>query len=336
MVTIKDVSHAAGVSNATVSKVLNGDYSKVSLETKENILRVAKELNYTPNRFARALVRKKSLFIGMIVSDISNPYFIDVYKGAMSEAERFGYQILLCEAREQQMLDTNYVSQIVGCTDGIILATSHEPSVRAMVKIVADYRVPYVLVGNPIRELPFSIYVDDFMGEYMATQYLIENGHKNIAFIGGEDCSDTGYHQRLNGFRNAMQAFRLQIQQELVLHGSYTLKSGLDLTTELLDRKTPFTALLCGNDLIAMGAIRVLHSHGYRIPQDISIIGYDDTYLADIVDPSLTTVKQPSHLVGAEVMRMLQQRIDHPETPPFNRTFPPSLVIRGTVKTLNA
>lgn len=331
MSTLKDIAAAAGVSITTVSKVISGDTRKISDATRKRVLDIAASLNYEPNIIARSLVNNKSTIIGLLLPNITNPYFADIATSVIAKGESFGYQVMLCTTDEQADKESNYIKILKSyAVAGLILAPECNYD-NGITDRMDRLNIPYVLIDN--KEVPFNnISVDDFTGFYISTQHLIENGHRKIAYIGAKNKDAGRYQGRFDGFVEAMNSHALPVSENLVHFGPYTLDTGYTCTNQMLDEKSPFTAVVCGNDMIAVGAMQALQNRGMRIPDDVSLIGYDDTYIACIVKPNLTTVKQPALLIGNEAVRQLLKQIDGTSRHLPAKSFSPTLVVRDSVK----
>jgi LacI family transcriptional regulator len=330
-VTIKDISKQAAVSIATVSKVLNGDYSKVSVETRDRILKVADELNYRPNLLARGLVSQQFHMIGLIIPDISNPYYADMARGMTDEALRFGYNAMISNTDQMHSREMSAIQSMAEYNvSGLILAggTNTTPESQDLLK---RYRVPFVAVENYTKGMEYCVYVDNYTGSYKAVTHLISRGHKQIAYITGFGSLHAPEDERLQGYEQAMADNNLPVNPYLLECGSYTLETGYRKTLQLLGRGIPFTAIACGNDLIALGAFRAIREHKLKVPQDISLVGFDDVYLSSTMEPRLTTVKQPAYEIGVYAIKMLLDRIEKRTAAVKLKCFEPSLVERDTV-----
>lgn len=335
MVTLKDIGREAGVSPGTVSRVLNGNYSKVSEATKERILALAAKYHYAPNQLARGLVASRTHIVGLIVPNLTNPYFADIAASITSEGDANGYQVMLCSplnARDRIGKEAALVRMLASYSvDGVILSV-HHASVDTLVEMLNSYQIPYVLVDNYDAHRPYCVYTDDFSGSYIATQHLIENGHTQIAFLGGEQELTNPYRRRLEGYLEALNNYGVPRREELIRLTSYQMAAGDAGVQDMVEKGCDFTAIVCGNDIMAAGALKALHRNGRQVPRDISLVGYDDTYLAEVLDPQLTTIRQPAHLIGAQAMRMLLQRIAGEDPTPATKSYTPSLVIRNSVR----
>ncbi len=335
-ITIRDISQAAGVSVASVSKVLNGDYSKVSQATRDRVLRIADEMDYRPNQMARNLVKRKSTLIGLLIPDISNPYYAEMCRGVTDESVRFGYSALIANTddivqREQNEIRTMSEYNVAG-----VILVGDSPTAKDNIALLRRYRMPYTSVDNFSEGMEYCVYVDDFTGSYRAIEYLIGRGHTRIAYISGMTPEARENDRRLLGYYAAMKDHGLEVDESLVENGAFNTDTGYRKTLQLLNRRLPFSAIACGNDLIALGAYSALRERRVQVPHDISLVGFDDVYLSTIMEPRMTTVRQPAYEMGVCAASMLIGRIEKKSGQSKIIRFEPSLVERDTVSFLVA
>lgn len=335
MVTIKDISREAGVSTASVSKVLNGDYRNVSEETKNKILRIARELKYRPNRLARGLVNNRTNIIGLIVSDITNPYFAELAKGIENRADEAGYKLILCNTDEDEEKERSYINMTLEYNlDGVIITGSEKSTSNSIVEL-QSYNIPYVSIDREQGDEDYRVYVGNLEGSYIATEHIIKNGHTKIAFIGGTGMPGSR-NLRLEGYLKALTEYGIEPDDSLIKIGNYHKETGYDYAKFLIENGSEFTAIVCGNDLIAFGALNAIKDNGLKCPDDISLFGYDDIYLTELTDPKLTTIKQPSAEIGNYAMEVLLKLMKNEPVEEKVKCFVPYLVERDSVKRINA
>ncbi|WP_068138285.1 LacI family DNA-binding transcriptional regulator [Limnochorda pilosa] len=311
-VTLRDVARLAGVSAATASLALNGK-GTVSAATRERVVEAARKLDYYPNGLARGLVTRSSHTIGLVVPDITNSYFHDFAKGVEEAAWAAGYTVILGNSDREPATELRYVSVLrEKGIDGLILAgagVAHHPELAARVAALQGDGVPVVVAGRSFLPAP-AVVVEDVAGAIEATQHLIRLGHRRVAHITGPRDHLTG-QDRLEGFRLAMKAGGLSVREHWVVPGDFSADGGFQAMQSLLDRAPVPTAVFCGNDLTAVGAMRATRLAGLRIPQDISIVGFGDIRLASYLDPPLSTVRVPLHELGRAAGERLLQFMTH-------------------------
>jgi DNA-binding LacI/PurR family transcriptional regulator len=320
-----DVAQRAGVSKSLVSLALRGD-SRVREETRQAILRAADQLGYRPNAVARSLVSKRTHVVGVMLSDLHNQYFVEVVDGIEEEAISARYRALIntggrLPEREWEALETLLQLR----TDGIILAGTVLPAARIL---AAASAVPLVLVARSSRSSAVdSVANDDRAGARMAVEHLVELGHRRIAHVDGGD--GAGAEARRSGFLDAMGEHGLG-DSAVVVRGDYTEAGGASGVDGLLADSPPPTAVFVSNDLAAVGAMHALERQGLRVPEDVSVVGYDNTALAALGHIDLTTIDQPRRELGATAVRLLLERLEGGRRRARHVVLQPTLVIRGT------
>ncbi len=295
-ISIKDVAREAGVSTATVSYVLNHNQEEsISPETTARVWDTVNRLGYVPNLSARSLISRKSNLIGVIIPQtepgkefmFSNPFYGDFLSSVEYTARQNGYHLLISGTEKNQ----GYLSIARNRdVDGVILVGTY-PS--AFISELHQIGVPVVLVDAYIKDETFhTIGIGDREGGSLATQYLIEKGHRNIAFISGQLMENGVNEKRFLGYRDALTKAGLPFLQNLVYSGNVGYEYGIQAASEMMLRQNGETAAFVTADIMALGFIKGLRLKGLHVPHDISVIGFDDVYLAALCDPSLTTVRQ--------------------------------------------
>jgi DNA-binding LacI/PurR family transcriptional regulator len=323
--TIVDVAARAGVSKSLVSLVMRGA-PNVSDEKREAVTRAAEEIGYRPNLVARSLVRRRSYLVGVMVSDLHNPYFTEVIDGIEEAARGAGYHALFNTGSrtpegEAEALDTLLQLR----TDGIVMAGPVLTS-RRIASVASS--VPVVVVARHSRSAAHdSITNDDRMGARLAVDHLVGLGHRRIAHVDGG--SGAGADERREGFVDAMTRHGLS-DLATVVPGSFTEEGGRDGVTELLRRDRGVTAVFVGNDLAAVGSLDALGQLGLRVPEDVSVVGYDNIALAGLGHIDLTTIEQPRREMGIRAVGLLLERRDENRRKAHHLVVPPSLVVRGS------
>lgn len=331
-VTIKDVSQKAGVSITSVSQVLNGKDIRISEEKRQLILKVAEELNYSPNPFASKLKTNRSGMIGVIIPDISNPYFVEVAKGIIGKAREHNIDVLISDSNNKVENDiVNFEKLKNTGADGIILSSSGANNAELSELIhYASYNEKYPVVLLDRDNIDYNcntVLIDNFNGGYLAGKHLIELGHEKIACIlGPKDLNST--KNRLKGFEKALEDFGLTQDESLLAFGDYSLQSGYE-ASKYLDGKD-FTAIFAFNDVMAFGTMKYYKERKVRIPEDLSIIGFDNISFAEYLDHSLTTVGQPIQKLGEKALELLMNAMESDDDAKTGIVLEPKLIQRSS------
>lgn len=334
MTTIREVAHLVGVSATTVSHVIN-ETRYVSPEVRERVQQAIDQLGYRPNALARSLRRGETLTLGLILPDSTNPFFSQVGHAIETAAFHQGYNVILCNTEGD--LEKEAVYTDVLCKkqiDGIIfISTGDQPDT---LQDLLRQRIPVVVVDRDLLESETdAVLIDNLTGGYQATRHLIENGHQRIACITGPSYI-TPSAQRLAGYRQAAAEANLSIPESFIILGDFHPDSGYEATRKLLERSLPPTAIFACNDMMAMGAIRAATEQGLRIPDNLSLVGFDDIELASFVTPPLTTISQPKDQIGQLAVQFLVERINEPALSPRREVLPTSLIIRQSTRRINS
>ncbi|RAP74568.1 LacI family DNA-binding transcriptional regulator [Paenibacillus montanisoli] len=309
---IKDVARHAGVSVTTVSRVLNGEkYVKDDLKLKVN--RAIQELGYAPSHIARSLVRNKTNLIGVIVPDITSFFYATILSSIEEAASENDYSLLVCNISEDIDKEYKYLNVFQEMrVEGIIIM--HEKINEEIRNLIHKMNVPVIFSSvKPIDQQFASVIVDDYKAAYDATKYLIELGHRDIAFIGGDMRDITSGQNRYSGYRNALTDYGVKIIYEHIRFGDYKVRSGYEQMQELLRAKRRPTAVFAVSDDMALGAMNCIHDQGLQVPADISVMGFDGSQLTELVRPTLTSMEQPIHEMGRVTMKALLQHISSGE-----------------------
>lgn len=301
--TIYEVARAAGVSTATVSRALNGS-GQVAERTRHRITEAIAALGYQPNHVARSLVLKATHTIAVLLPDITNPFFPALVKGVQLAADEQGYAVLLAHTGGDPAKEESYFQVLRGQhVDGVLLVglVSAPESLRGLV----GHGLPVVTLDRPI-DLPGSatVRVDHKAGGRIATEHLLKLGHRRIAHIAGPMGLNVS-QQRLDGYRRALLTQGWVFDERLVAHGDFSEDGGYRGIEELLRSHVRFTALFAANDLSAIGAMTALREHGLHVPDDVSVVGFDDIHLASYTSPKLTTIRQPIYDMGRAAATLL-------------------------------
>lgn len=328
MATIREVSRLAGVSNATVSRVLNGTVP-VSAAVRERVLEAVKQLGYRPNAFARGLVTNRSGGLGVCVNDVASPYFGLLIRGVEAEVEAAGMHLLVSSGHAQEEQERAALEFLADRRSDALVA-----HIEAMPDgALADYLqrpTPLIIVGRKLagRE-ERCVYLDNEAGGILATRHLLEHGHTRIAHITGPRRFPDSRARR-RGFESALHAVGLEPDERLIVEADFEEEGGYRAMRELLDKDPALTAVFAGNDQMAAGAFSALREAGLSIPDDVSVVGYDDVLLARYLHPTLTTIRQPLEEMGRAAARAALALLANEGTEVRNR-FDPQLVSRQSV-----
>jgi LacI family transcriptional regulator len=327
-ITIFEVAAQAGVSYGTVSRVLNND-PHVRLETRERVNRVIHDLGYVVNRQARSLAGGKTHIIGILVPDLGTGYIGEIIQGIDTELQLAGYDLMLYTTHRTPILEADYVASLAqGMVDGLILVLPRNP--EDYIDKLNGRHFPFVLVDHQGwgNECP-AVCAANWQGAYNATEYLIQLGHTRIGFLTG--WMDLGAAvDRLEGYKSALWAHHIPFDEDLVRRSTFHQLDGYNSAIELLNLPTPPTAIFASNDVMAFGTMDAIREQGKRIPEDISIIGFDDIPQASIIHPALTTVRQPLRNMGSIAAQLLFDLLKNPALPPKRIELPTGLVVRDS------
>lgn len=323
--TIIDVAEKAGVSKSLVSLVMRGA-PNVSDASREAVWAAARSLGYRPNAVARSLVQQRSYVIGVMVSDLANPFFMDLIAGATDAAFAADYRALVNTGVRDKEKEADAIDTLLRLqADGIVVAGA---VVEREVLERVGAATPTVITNRASRsKLMDSIVVADRKGTALAVDHLVELGHRHIAHITGG--KGAGARNRLAGYRKAMERHGLEGQIRVV-GGSYTEAGGMDGVQELLESGTVPTAVIAPNDLAAVGALEALTVRGLDVPQDVSLVGFDDTFLAGLGHIDLTSVRQDARHMGSQAVELLIERAEGRRTETRHLVIPPTLTVRSS------
>lgn len=303
--TIKDIAKEAGVSIATVSFIVNGKDQHISEATRQRVKDVMKKYNYIPNAMAGSLVTRRTGIIGLILPDITNPFFPGIARGAEDRANEEGYSIIFCNTDDKIEVEEKYIESLTSkMVDGIIIA--HSSNSEEMGEILERTQIPVILIDRDFdsKNILGKVLVNNKQGAYEGVCHMVEKGYKKIAYLSGSLKTQTAM-DRLEGYKEALLAKNLPVEEQLIKYGEYRAEWGRKGIGELLSEKRNFDAVFCGNDLIAIGAMKELLKNGYKVPEDKGVMGFDDIYMAQMVEPELTTVKQPNYEMGYQAVDLL-------------------------------
>lgn len=332
-VTLKDISEKVGVTESTVSRVLNG-IPKASQETREEILRVAREMGYNRNQIARSLVTKETNTIGLIISDLSNTYFARVAGGIEEIASKYGFSLILSTTGGREQEELKYINLMQEKrVDGLLFASGRMP--ESCKQALKKINIPIVVVAREIGEDLPSVHINNIEESYRAVEYLIEAGHRQLAMISGTLTDKESGAYRLQGFKQALKDHGLDYKEELVVEGDFKLESGYRAMQKILkyssESEAPITAVFTASDEMGVGAIKAIKASGREVPSDISVIGFDNNIISLATDPELTTISQPEEKLGYKAMEMLYKIMQGEELDQQRIYLPCHLIERDSV-----
>jgi len=331
MSTMKEVAAKAGVSKATVSRLLSGK-GYVGEATKIAVYKAIEESGYRPNLLARNLSTSTSQCIGLVVTNTlyNGSYFNELLSQAAKKLEANGRQLILVDGKHSAEEEQQAIQFLLDLRCDAIIIYPRFLSVDAMDLIIDQYKQPIMVVNRKLRKhQSHCIFCDHKGASFQATQHLIEQGHRDIAFISGSMDSPTAI-ERLSGYKEALAAHGLPLSDALIVQGKWTPACGADAVKSLLAAKTPFSAVLASNDDMAIGAMKALHQAGRRIPDDVSVMGFDNIPTAPFLQPALSSIKDPVSAMMNEVINRLISMLDGGYLSPDN-TFSSELILRDSV-----
>lgn len=316
-ISLRDVARLAGVSQATASRVLSGSDHPVNAVTRDKVLLAAEQLGFEPNRLARALATARSQTVGVVVHDVSDPYFGEIIKGLEDTLQGVDYSLFVASSDRQPAKEVSYVRAFhAHQVDAIVFAASGltDPDYRSqMSAAVGRFRSRggvVVVLSDHILEEP-GIRLDNRVGVMSMVEYLYGRGHRRIGYITGPSDLEVS-RVRLEGFREGLRKFRLPVGDEQIADGGFTSGGGAEAVTKIL-ANVEVTAVMAANDLMAMGALRALLDSGRSVPGDVSVAGFDDIVISELAPVPLTTMRVPTYAMGMRAARMLLSILDGEE-----------------------
>jgi len=335
MPTIKDIAKLANVSTATVSRALNGKLD-VSEATRKRIFDLVEEFDYTPNSIARGLITKKINIIGVVVPDIVNPFYPEVFRGIEDEARGKGYSVIylntdyeLGKEREALvMLKQKSVAGLLWASSTTIFEGECKKDPKNM---------PIILMDNYHDKLKIpAVTIDNVASAFTAVKYLLSLGHKSIAHIAGNIKNQTA-RDRMVGYKMALENNGIEFNSDLILYTDYTQKTAKEKSKQFFGKYKP-TAIFVANDIMAVGCYEAIFELGMSIPEDISVMGHDDIYISSIIKPKLTTMRQDKRELGKLAARKLIAKLDDGDSDPNTQTslfLPTKLIQRESTRIID-
>ena len=333
MAGIKDVAEKAGVSVATVSRVFS-DRPHVRAEVRQHVLAVAAQLGYRPSRIARNLRKQSTHIIGLLVSDVRNPFFVEIARAIEDVANSHQMSVFLCNTDENPQKEQTYLRTLLDeLVAGIILVPTQEKVENF--GFLLESGIPIVTIDRSIQGAAVdSVVSDNFQSAYQITSHLIKLGHQQIGAVIGLEKSTTG-RERLQGFKRAMADHSLPINEDLIACVDPTERASEPIVSHWLASDAPPSAIFSGNSLITMGTINAIHNAGLSIPEQISVAGFDDTIWMPHIGHGITVISQPVYEMGRTAAELLFQRMAEPTRSPREVMLKGKLIERGSVRQLN-
>lgn len=327
-VTIRQVAELAGVSVATVSRALAGS-DLVSSELSERVNNAVRTLNYKPNLIARSFRTQKTRIVGLVISDIENPFFTSVVRGIEKVLRDAGYSLLLTDSNEDEKIEWEHLMNLrAEGVAGVILTPSakdskkYEEYIESGMTLVAIDRVPRNLKADRVT-------VNNIDGVYTAVNHLMEQGHKKIGFITGLPNISTAYERQM-GYERAMKAYGLTIQPDWIQQGNFRRDGGFQAMMNILKLKDRPTAVISGNNLMTLGALAAIYDCKIKVPTEMAVVGYDDMVWADALNPPLSVIAQPTLELGRVAAQLLLDRIQDPQRSFRHIMLDTQLIVRAS------
>ncbi len=308
-ITIKDVAKQAGVGTTTVSRVLNNE-KYVSAEKKRSVEEAIRELGYSPNWIARSLVRKKTNLIGVIVPLVNQSFYSSILTVMEEIAFSYRYSLFICITMHNEKKELQSVRLCKEMNvEGLIIM--HEQLAEETIKFILDWNISVVSSGGEINQTKIpAVLVDDYAASKELTNYVLKQKHRHLTYMAGTKEAHATLNNRLAGFLDAVRESDHPITYEIV-YGDYSIQSGYTLMKSMIEKNNPSTAIIAISDDVAIGAMNYLQDIGKRVPEDISIVGFDGSDISKYYRPRLTTIHQPFRLMGEETMKLLLKFINH-------------------------
>lgn len=334
MVTIYDIAAKASVSAMTVSRVINNT-GKISEQTRAKVKRVMEELNYVPNQTARSLVLQQTKLLFLLITDIMNPFYTTLARGAEDAAKKSGYQLLFGNSDESLEKESDYVTTILRArVDGVLVAPAGDPSLPHM-ESLRKHNVPFVLLDREVPGIECDIVLGDSKeGARMLVGHLVSQGHRRIAMVNGSS-SISSARLRLQGYQDGLKLGDLLFDERYLYETSFGPMNDLTEMEQWIEQMDPLpTAIVAGNNVLAVEVMRLLRGRGISVPDDMSIVCFDDLGPYSEIEPFLTVAAQQAYQFGYMGMQMLIERIQerHSALPWKKIVLPADLIIRRSVK----
>ncbi len=324
-ITIKDVAKRLNVSVSTISRAFNDKYD-IKKETKDLILETAREMGYRPNPMAKKLIQKRSFNIGIIVPEFINGYFPEVIIGAQEIFFEKGYQVLIAQSNECFETELKNVKTLESnMVDGLLLSISCETSNTEYYQKLIESGLPIVLFNRVNKNLNASkVLFNDYKWSFFATEHLIAQGYKNIVCLKGTDALFLT-HERVRGFVDAFKKHKITVAKDKIIPTGFNIEDGMRVAEIMIKNNNIPDAIFACNDPSAIGAMKVFKKNGYKIPTDIAFVGFTESKMADLIDPPLTSVSQPTLDIGREAAKLLIEQIENSS----GNFLPQTIILNG-------
>lgn len=312
-VTLRDIAELTGFSINTVSRALNNK-EEVHTQTRVKILAAAHKLGYRPNRLAKGLRSNKTGTIGVVVTDVANPFFSALVKGIARAARDLDYSIILQDSDEDYAGEEEAIQVLLAeQVDGILITPVQ--SQQQTIQRLAESLFPFVLVGRYFEELDTNYVIpDDYQGGFMATEHLIQMGYRRIAMVNGP-LHISSSRERFQGFSDALKKHDVPLDDSLVVNGALTEEEGITLSRSILNDGNRPSAIVCYSDFVAFGVMKAIREIGLSIPDDIAVVGFDDVRMSSCLEVPLTTIRSPKEELGRQAMQLLVDKLNNDHAP---------------------
>ncbi|MCY8231166.1 LacI family DNA-binding transcriptional regulator [Priestia endophytica] len=323
-ITIRSVAEEAGVSIGTVSKVIN-DSGKISEKTRKKVFQAMQKLNYKPDAAAASLRGKRTKLIGLLVPDISNPFYAGIARSIEDRSHEVGLNVMLCSTDNNTEKERNYLALLTSQrVDGLVVASAFRSTV--LLQETIERGIPSVLIASEIPQLSINtVTVDDYKGGYLATSHLLDLGHKDIAIISENVRSN---EPRLAAYKDSMREAGIDVKPEYIMKTEAIIQKGYECAKKLLLLDEKPTAIFACNDLLAAGVIQAAKELELDLPRELSVVGFDNTVLSTTTAPMLTTVSQPIKQMGAKVVDLLRKEMEESKGYKERLLMAPELIVR--------
>jgi len=327
MPTIHEVAKRAGVGSITVSRVINNS-GYISTETRERVEKAIAELGYVPNTLARSLRSRRTNTVGLMITDITNPFFTTLARGVEDAANEAGYTVIFCNTDESAAKEEKYLNVLLQKqVDGLLLVPTQ--SRVNSIQQIQKHGTPVVVLDRRIPEVDVdTVRCDSVDGAYQLSKYLVSLGHQQIAIMSGAVGVSTA-DDRVDGYRKALEEARILIDEHYIFRGDFTPDSGYSMTIQAINLPLRPTALIAANNFITIGAMKALQEVEMDVPDDIALVGFDDLPPAMVTFPFFTVASQPAYQMGTRAMQLLLERLEGKEMDAFQEIILPThLIIR--------